>query len=133
MTLTVAARSNVESKLRASTADLVELEKLLMSGGIDPRVLREFRDAVDYVRKAAWAVQEWQDRQADHRDTSTVLPLLMYERIRRATDLCNRISADLHDCAPEGTNELSQALEGLRSQLPSHSAGRPCGPASDQP
>lgn len=73
-----------------------------MSGDIDARVLREFRDAVDYVRKAAWAVQEWQERQAKQRDTSTVLPLLMFERIRRATDLCKRTAAGIDDCAAEG-------------------------------
>jgi hypothetical protein len=35
--------------------------------------------------------QEWQERQAKRHDTSTVLPLLMFERIRRATQAmqCN--------------------------------------------
>ncbi len=57
--------------------------------------MREFRDAVDYVRKTAWAVQEWQERQFQHRDTATVLPLLVRERVRRAVQLCATVAEDL--------------------------------------
>jgi hypothetical protein len=117
MTSSSIAQNSVETKLKTSTADLMELEKLLMSGDIDGRVLREFRDAVDYVRKAAWAVQEWQERQANRHDTSTVFPLLMFERIRRATDLCKRITTELDDCAIEGIHELSEAMDALRWRL----------------
>jgi hypothetical protein len=55
--------------------ELLKLEKDMKdvrSGVMDPRVLREFRDAVDYVRKTAWALQELQERQAQQRDTATV-------------------------------------------------------------
>jgi hypothetical protein len=40
--------------------------KYIRSGGMDPRVLREFRDAVDYVRKTASALQELQERQPNN-------------------------------------------------------------------
>jgi hypothetical protein len=114
-------RGTLESRLKKSTADLIELEQALTSGGVDPRVLRDFRDAVDYVRKAAWAVQEWQARQENQRDTSTVLPLLMFERIRRATQLCNVIATELHDKrSVEGIAELLDAVDSLRSRLGHH-------------
>lgn len=113
----LAPAENLESRLTKSTADLLELERALVSGNIDARVLRDFRDAVDYVRKAAWAVQEWQERQSKNHDTSTVLPLLMFERIRRATDLCKRITTELDDGAIEGIHELSEAMDALRWRL----------------
>jgi hypothetical protein len=112
---------SLENRLKKSTADLVELERALMTGDTDPRVLQDFRDAVDYVRKAAWAVQEWQARQANRRDTSTVLPLLTHERVRRTTQLCKTIAADLQEHASSsevlGMAELSQAIEALRTVL----------------
>ena len=82
-------------RLKKTTAELLRLDHAIKSGSIDPRVLREFRDAVDYVRKTAWAVQEWQERQAQHRDTATVVPLIVAERVRRATQICATITGDL--------------------------------------
>src|ERR1700676_2028579 len=82
-------------RLRKTTAELQRLDQEIKSGNIDPRVLREFRDSVDYVRTTAWAVQEWQERQAQYHDTATVLPLLVTERVRRALQLCAAITNDL--------------------------------------
>lgn len=111
----------LDFRLKKSTADLVDLEQALTSGNTDPQVLREFRDAVDYVRKAAWVVQEWQERQSHSRDVSTILPLLMFERIRRTTQLCKVIAAEIQNhaaCAESlGIEELSGAIEDLRSRL----------------
>lgn len=108
-------------RLKKAAAELRELDEALKAGGVDPRVLREFRDAVDYVRKTAWAVQEWQERQLQHRDTATVLPLLTAERVRRTTQLSNAVVADLktHEATSEtpGIEELSQAIERLRGYL----------------
>src|SRR5439155_10123961 len=80
-------------QLKKTCADLVRLEYEMRSGPFDPRILREFRDAVDNVRKTAWAVQEWQERQSRKQDPLTVLPLLTAEGIRRATQLCDAITA----------------------------------------
>ena len=100
-------------RLKKTTAELLKLDHAIRSGDIDPRVLREFRDAVDYVRKTAWAVQEWQERQFQHRDTATVLPLLTAERVRRAAQLCAAVAADLknHEISAEtsGVEALFQA------------------------
>lgn len=111
----------LDFRLKKSTADLVELEQALTSGNTDPQVLREFRDAVDYIRKAAWVVQEWQERQSHSRDVSTILPLLMFERIRRTTQLCKVIAAEIQNHAASaeslGVGELSDAIEDLRTRL----------------
>jgi dihydropteroate synthase len=82
----------VNFQLKKACADLVKLEYDMRSGSVDQRVLSEFRDAVDNVRKTAWAVQEWQERQSRRQDPLSVLPLLTAERIRRATQLCEAIT-----------------------------------------
>jgi hypothetical protein len=108
-------------QLKKTCADLVRLEYDMRSGPIDPRILTEFRDAVDHVRKTAWAVQEWQERQSRHHDAHTVLPLLTAERIRRATQLCDAITAD--SAAREvtrqtvGIDEFFQAVERIHQSL----------------
>jgi hypothetical protein len=104
----------VNFQLRKTSAELFRLEQEIRSGGIDPRILTDFRDAVDHVRKTAWAVQEWQERQLQDHDPTTVLPLLTTERIRRAAQLIDAIAADLasQEVTREtsGVTDLSQAV-----------------------
>ena len=111
----------VNFQLRKTTADLANIEQAIGSGGVDPRILREFREAVDYVRKAAWVVQELQERQLQKHDPQTVLPLLTAERIRRATQLNKAIAMDLaaYELTSEtaGLEELFQAVEGLYQRV----------------
>ncbi len=111
----------VNLQLKKTCADLVRLEYDMRSGPVDSRILGEFRDAVDNVRKTSWAVQEWQERQSRQQDPQTVLPLLTAERLRRATQLCDAITADLaaHEVAREtvGIDEFFQAAERVHQSL----------------
>jgi hypothetical protein len=111
----------VNFQLKKACADLVKLEYDMRSGTTDQRVLKEFRDAVDNVRKTAWAVQEWQERQSRQEDPQTVLPLLTAERVRRATQLCDAITAAMaaHEVAREtvGIDEFLQAVERVHQSL----------------
>src|SRR5215470_16838653 len=104
-------------QLRKTSAELVRIEQEIKAGGIDARILEEFRDSVDYVRKTAWAVQEWQERGLQKHDPHTLLPLITSERIRRGTQLNIDITSDLetHTVTREtaGIHEFFQALEGL--------------------
>ena len=110
----------VNFQLRKTSAELFRLEQEIRTGGIDARILTDFRDAVDHVRKTAWAVQEWQERQLLDHDPRTVLPLLTTERIRRAAQLIDAIAADLaaQEVTPEtaGVRDLFQAV-GRANQL----------------
>ncbi len=108
-------------RLKKACAELVNLEYEMRSGPVDLNILREFRDAVDNVRKTAWAIQEWQERQARQQDPNTVLPLLTAERIRRATQLCDAITADsaAHAIArgTVGIDEFFQSVERVQQSL----------------
>src|SRR5882724_5122155 len=95
-------------QLRRSTGELFKLEHGIKSGEIDPYVLREFRDAVDHIRKTAWAVQEWQQRQSQHTDPQSVISLVVAERLRRATQLCDSITADV---AAQQVNRTTVGIE----------------------
>jgi hypothetical protein len=108
-------------RLKMATDNLLKLEEAIRSEGLDPLVLREFRDAVDYVRKTAWALQELQERRAHQRDTATVRSLLTEERVRRATQLSKALASDLDskevtDGTP-GAAELFRAIEVLYQRL----------------
>jgi hypothetical protein len=111
----------VTYRLKSATEDLLKLEKDIRSGGMDARVLREFRDAVDYVRKTAWALQELQERKAQQRDIATVRSLLTEERVRRATQISKTLAADLdsHEVTDgtTGVADLFRAIEGLYQRL----------------
>jgi hypothetical protein len=111
----------VNFQLKKACADLVKLEYDMRSGSIDERVLGEFRDAVDNVRKTAWAVQEWQERQSRQQDPQSVLPLLTAERIRRATQLCDALTAALASREvvrqTVGIEEFLRAIERVHQSL----------------
>ena len=111
----------VTFRLKMATDSLLKLEEAIRSGGMDTVVLREFRDAVDYVRKTAWALQELQERQAQQRDTATVRSLLTEERVRRATQLSKVLASDLdsHEVTDgtTGAADLYRAIEGLYQRL----------------
>ena len=108
-------------QLKRTTGELLKLEHGIKSGDIDPYVLRDFRDAVDHIRKTAWAVQEWQERLVQKRDTATVIPLLVVERIRRGTQLYEALADDLKNRAirPEAAEieSLFHAIERLYQEL----------------
>lgn len=106
----------VTFRLKKTTSELLKLEQAMQAGDLDLRALREFRDAVDHVRKTAWVVQEWRERQAQGKEAFTVLSMLTLERIRRATQLASDLATDLE------THEVTRATAGLGNLL--HAAER---------
>ncbi len=111
----------VNFQLKKTSAELLQLEHTIRTGGIDQRILVDFRDAVDHVRKTAWAVHEWQERQISRHDPHTLLPLLISERIRRAAQLGNSIVSDLtnHEVTREtpGVDQLYDAVQRMHQLL----------------
>lgn len=92
----------ISAQVARITGELNRLEQLLSAGLVDRRVLAEFRDAVNKVRKTSWHVQCWIDGDLDNL-TSTMIE----ERIRTASHLASSLASEL----PTSTGKLS----GLRS------------------
>src|ERR1700680_2542231 len=112
---------SVSERLKVATDELQKLEQLVISGDCAPRVLSEFRGAVDSIRQTAWAVQQWTELQRQHRDPYTVLGILSEERVRRATQLTRDLTIDLQSLElgleTEGLEKLFQATKGLHELL----------------
>jgi len=112
---------SVSERLKAATDELQKLEQLVVSGDCSPRVLSEFRGAVDSMRQTAWAVQQWIELQRQNRDPYTVMGLLAEERVRRATQLARDLRIDLESLElsveTEGLDNLFQATKGLYERL----------------
>jgi hypothetical protein len=120
---------SVSERLKAATDELQSLEQLVISGDCAPRVLGDFRNAVDSIRQTAWAVQQWNQLQQQHRDPYTVLGLLSQERVRRAAQLANDLAMDLDSLElgleTEGLQQLFEAIKGLYKRLAPLFSGSP--------
>lgn len=112
---------SLSKRLKAATDELQELERLVVSGDSSPRVLSEFRSAVDSIRQTAWAVQQWTELQRQNRDPYTVLGILSEERVRRATQIAKDLTIDLESLElgveTEGMASLFHAIERLYERL----------------
>jgi hypothetical protein len=112
---------SVSERLEAATSELQELETLVGSGDFSPRVLCEFRSAVDSIRQTAWAVQQWTELQLQHHDPYSVLEILSEERVRRATRIAKDLTTDLESLEvgfdTKGLVNLFHAVEGLHERL----------------
>jgi hypothetical protein len=111
----------VNLQVKKTTAELQKLEQLLRSEGIDLRMLKEFRDAMDYVRTAATVVQQLRERQLNGRDDNEVVSQLVTERIRRATNLCAEVLTDLESgkisTETKGVDDFLRCVEQTHDHL----------------
>ena len=109
------------ARLRALTVELQELERSVVSGDLDSRVLSEFRNAVDHIRNTAWTVQQWVDARERSGDPYAVLPALASQRVRRATQLANDLCLDLQTVEvtadTEGVGDLYRSVGDLNRRL----------------
>jgi small-conductance mechanosensitive channel len=116
-----ATAEEATARLQRISAELRSLESALTATNSDHRVLREFRDAVDQVRVTAWSVQKWRELESERSDPYAVLPRLVNERIRRATQLSTDVTQDLDaeelEIDREGLEELANAVDRLHERL----------------
>lgn len=110
-------------RLQRSTGDLKQLVQALEAdqGEIDSRILTEFRDTVNQVRRISWVVQQWVNLQAKGRDPYAVLTMLAAERVRLMTNLGQNLSTDLDatevSFETEGLEDLFHSVQGLHTRL----------------
>ncbi|HVP43420.1 MAG TPA: PilZ domain-containing protein [Terriglobales bacterium] len=89
-------RTDITSRVYKSAEELRAIETLLQSdmADVDPRILTEFRHAVDHARETAWAVQTWVEMRKQRRDPFTLMPLVERRRIRQAVFLLKELLMD---------------------------------------
>jgi hypothetical protein len=85
----------VTERLQVATMELQGLEQTIVSGDFSPRILSEFRSAVDSIRHTARVVQNWIGLQQQHRDPYSVMTTLSGDRVRRATQIARDLTLDL--------------------------------------
>lgn len=88
-------RANVSERLACAIAELRALQEPLLSGEFDPRVLADFRDALNRIRNTAWAAQQSANAPLFDQGATTVASYLTAERIRAAYQLCRSLHEDV--------------------------------------
>jgi hypothetical protein len=88
-------RANVSEKLASAITELSALREPLLSGVVDPRVLTDFRDALNRIRNTAWAAQQSAAAPLFDQGATTVASYLTSERIRAAYQLCRSLHDDV--------------------------------------
>jgi hypothetical protein len=122
----------VNLQVKKTGVELQKLEKSLQAEGIDFRLLNEFRDTVDTLRTTALAVQQLRELQLKGRDDSEIVSMLVADRVRRATNLCHELVADIDAGklsretkeVEELFDSLEQACDRLRHLLKSRHPDR---------
>lgn len=109
-------------KLKGITEELRRAQGLLTTeADFDPRILSEFRDSLNRVRTAAWAMQQYVEHQMEEKDPNGVLTLLAGERVRAGYQLCKLITEDLHNDEVRIQKgqllELNDAVQNLAQEL----------------
>ncbi len=107
---------DITSRVYKSAEELRVLETLMQSDttDVDPRILAEFRNAVDHARQAAWAVQTWIELRKQKRDPFSLMPLVEKRRIRHAIFLLQELLVDFQahtiSVETEGFPDLKRAI-----------------------
>jgi hypothetical protein len=115
----------VTLQAKKAEVELAKLDKSLQCEGIEPRLLREYREAVECVRNAARVVRELRARQLDGRNDDDVMASLARVRVSRAIDLTAELMTDLEagrvGADTQGIEKLhgtlNQACNRLKSRL----------------
>ena len=118
----------VSDRLRSAVEELRRLDGLLFGGDLDPRILADFRDALNRVRNTAWSAQQYLSSKNIEQDSTGVLSLLAGERVRATYQICQVMETDLnssdvrfqpgqllqlHSAARSLTNELERRIKNL--------------------
>lgn len=87
--------TDTSDRLKAAIAELGGIQSLLVAGELDPRILTDFRDAVNRIRNTAWAAYQYTESKITGDDSRSIISIVAGERIRAAYQLCQAIQDDL--------------------------------------
>ena len=108
----------LNSQIEQVSRSLMHLDKLLVAGLVDRRVLTSFREAVDRVRTTGFVVQQAIE---GTRPTSQITEALLVERVMAATRTVKHLTSELQTSKPanpiQGSDDLAQALRQLLAIL----------------
>jgi hypothetical protein len=111
----------VNFQIKKTGMELLKLESTLLAEGADPRLLNEYREAVDFMRTTAQVVQQMREQQIHGRDDDEAIAMLIADRIRRATNLSLELLTDIESGAltmeMKGVEELSRCLDQISDRL----------------
>ncbi len=115
--------SETTNSIQKSADELRGIEVLIQSESarIDPRVLQDFREAMDRARMTAWAVQQWLELQQRKADPFTLLARLDSQRLKGAVAKLREMRVEIESGTTqpdaEGLPELSVEVEKLQKAL----------------
>ena len=104
-----ADRERTADRVATAVVELCNLQQLLLTEDVDPRLLTDFRDALNRTRNTAWAVQQSLACQDTEADSATLMHVLAVERIRVAYQLGSALAEDLRK--PDIELQAGQLLE----------------------
>ena len=110
--------TQLNSQIEQVSRSLMHLDKLLVAGLVDRRVLTSFREAVDRVRTTGFVVQQAIE---GTRPSSQMTETILSERMAAATRTLKQLASDLQVNQPsnsiQNSGELVNALQSLLTIL----------------
>jgi hypothetical protein len=110
----------VTARLKSAIKELQALLELLRGDDLDPRVLVDFRDALNRVRNTAWAAQQAAANKLFDHGPDNMDSLLASERVRAAYQLCRSIRDDLDGENIQFQKGQLTELYGVATRLTKH-------------
>jgi hypothetical protein len=101
----------VDLQVNKTAVELQNLEEALRCEDIDLHLMREYRDAVDYLRTTTETLQRLRKCQLRGSDNDELRSVLATDRIRRISSLCLEVIADL---AAGRVTQDSKSVDELR-------------------
>lgn len=111
----------VDLQVNKTIAELQNLEKTLKSEEIDVRLMREYRDAIDYICGITETLRRLRTSKPRPLEDRELLSALAVDRVRRATSVCLDVVADLDAGRVRSDSinveELARAIQHLQQHL----------------
>ena len=118
---TPAGSPDITARLQRTSAELKELETAMTTGHVDPRILVEFREAVNHIRHTTWAVQQWIERRDRKESPFDLAPVFVAERVRIASLVVHELVVDAEaldlEMETPGIKELAREVRSLARHL----------------
>jgi hypothetical protein len=111
----------VDLQVNKTIVELEKLEKALKGEEIDLSLVREYRDAMDYISSITETLQRLRTSKPRASDDRELLAALAADRIERAKSVCLDVIADLEAGSvrqdSSSVEELAETIEMLRQRL----------------